>query len=394
MKNILIIGLLLLSAAAFGQRGIAFRHCSWEEAKNQAMKEKKLIFIDVYTQWCGPCLAMAEDVFTQDEVGRFYNKEFVCLKIDAETAEWAPVAKQYKVQSFPTFLFIDPKTEAVVHFSSSRQDAETFLFTGESALSKDRNSVALNKEYEKGNRKPEFLLKYAKYLASIYRNDEVKKLMAELAKHPGYGIENKDVWNMFAKNDYDKQSPYFKELIENKAKYEQIHGKEAVDAKFRMMMNYCPDLSLLQSMPEFEGKDFLLKKNQIDLYIRNGNYEEAASGIDALLANPGDLQQEICDWLRFTVSQAQYQKDMPEYWFNKCLVYAQYIAYNYPERDNGMVHFNYTILLEKAIRKIPEVEKYLPREIIDKPQYGASEYSMRSPKLKQKPSRGNKNNGK
>lgn len=388
MKKLLVIGLVLLSMVAFGQRGIVFNHNTWEEAKKQAIKEKKLIFIDVYTQWCGPCLAMAEDVFTQDAVGRFYNDRFICLKIDAETEEWGPIARQYKVQSYPTFLFVDPKTEKVVHFSSSRQDMETFLFTGESAVSKEYNSIALQKEYEKGNRKPAFLLNYAKYMASIYRNQEVKQILVDLMKEEGYGLDNKDVWPLFVKSDYDKESPFFKELIANKAKYEQAHGKAAVDAKFRAMMSYCPDIALLESMPDFEGKSFLIDKNRIDLDIRKGKYEEAAQGIDALLANPANSKQELCDWLRFIVSQAQYQEKMSEFWFNKCLVYAQYMAYNYPERDNGMMHFNYTILLEKAVRKIPGVEKYLPSEIVDKPKYGEPEYSMRSPKLKQKPSRG------
>lgn len=391
MKKLLVIGLVLLSAVAFGQRGIAFDHKStWEEAKKQAIKEKKLIFVDVYTQWCGPCLAMAEDVFVEDAVGRFYNSHFICLKIDAETEEWAPVARKYQVQSYPTFLFVDPKTEKVVHFSSSRQDMETFLFTGESAVSKELNSVTLKKEYEKGNRKPAFLVNYSKYLASIYRSQEVNQILADLIKQNGYGLYNKDVWALFVKCDYNKQSPLFQELINNKARYDQAHGKAAVDAKFRAMMNYCPEISLLESMPEFEGKSFLIDKNRVDLDIRNGKYEEAAKGIDALLANPGNLKEEICDWLRFTVSQAQYQKDLPEFWFNKCLVYAQYIAYNYPQRDNGMMHFNYTVLLEKAVRKIPGVEKYLPSEIVDKPKYGEPEYSMRSPNLKQKPSRGKK----
>lgn len=72
-------------------------------------KEKKPIFIDFYTQWCGPCLNMAENIFTLGSVGNFYNDHFVCLKIDAETGEGVELAKKYEVASFPTFVFVNPK---------------------------------------------------------------------------------------------------------------------------------------------------------------------------------------------------------------------------------------------------------------------------------------------
>ena len=73
-----------------------------------AKKEKKPIFIDFYTQWCGPCLNMAENIFTLGSVGNFYNDHFVCLKIDAETGEGVELAKKYEVASFPTFVFVNP----------------------------------------------------------------------------------------------------------------------------------------------------------------------------------------------------------------------------------------------------------------------------------------------
>ena len=53
---------------------------------------------------------MAENIFTLGSVGNFYNDHFVCLKIDAETGEGVELAKKYEVASFPTFVFVNPKT--------------------------------------------------------------------------------------------------------------------------------------------------------------------------------------------------------------------------------------------------------------------------------------------
>ena len=110
MKKLIFLFGLFIAFQAVAQEGIRFRHCSWEEAKAMAKKEKKPIFIDFYTQWCGPCLNMAENIFTLGSVGNFYNDHFVCLKIDAETGEGVELAKKYEVASFPTFVFVNPKT--------------------------------------------------------------------------------------------------------------------------------------------------------------------------------------------------------------------------------------------------------------------------------------------
>jgi len=127
MKKLIFLFGLFIAFQAVAQEGIRFRHCSWEEAKAMAKKEKKPIFIDFYTQWCGPCLNMAENIFTLGSVGNFYNDHFVCLKIDAETGEGVELAKKYEVASFPTFVFVNPKTEKAIHISGSNQDRETFL---------------------------------------------------------------------------------------------------------------------------------------------------------------------------------------------------------------------------------------------------------------------------
>ena len=104
--------------------GINFLHgTTWAEAVAKAKAENKLIFIDFYTQWCGPCLNMAQTVFSLPTVGYYYNQTFINLKIDAEEGEGVTLAKKYGVRSYPTYAFIDPATEEIVHHSSSRQNS-------------------------------------------------------------------------------------------------------------------------------------------------------------------------------------------------------------------------------------------------------------------------------
>jgi thiol:disulfide interchange protein len=60
---------------AFGQDvGIKFEsHLSWNEILAKAKTENKYIFIDCYTTWCGPCKYMSKNIFTQKEVGDYFN---------------------------------------------------------------------------------------------------------------------------------------------------------------------------------------------------------------------------------------------------------------------------------------------------------------------------------
>ena len=81
--------------------GINFLHgTTWAEAVAKAKAENKLIFIDFYTQWCGPCLNMAQTVFSLPTVGYYYNQTFINLKIDAEEGEGITLAKKYGVRSY------------------------------------------------------------------------------------------------------------------------------------------------------------------------------------------------------------------------------------------------------------------------------------------------------
>ena len=72
-----------------------------------AKKEKKMIFVDCYTSWCGPCKMLAKNIFTQDSVADFYNANFICFQIDMEKGEGPELARKYGVAAFPTLLYVD-----------------------------------------------------------------------------------------------------------------------------------------------------------------------------------------------------------------------------------------------------------------------------------------------
>lgn len=92
--------------------GIKFSNMSLEDAKKLSKKTGKPIFIDCYTDWCGPCKALSSKVFTDPAVGDLFNKKFINLKLEMEkTADGRQVGATYKVRGYPTLLFINGNGE-------------------------------------------------------------------------------------------------------------------------------------------------------------------------------------------------------------------------------------------------------------------------------------------
>jgi thiol:disulfide interchange protein len=91
-----------------GEGGIEFSKMTLEEAKKEARATGKMIFIDAYTDWCGPCKKMAASTFTEQEVGEVFNSNFINLKIEMEkNPDGKEVARMYNVRAYPTLIIID-----------------------------------------------------------------------------------------------------------------------------------------------------------------------------------------------------------------------------------------------------------------------------------------------
>jgi len=131
MKKALIIILLpafvLLSVQLFGQdKEIEFSTNTWEYILAEAKVKNKLIFIDAYTSWCGPCKWAAKYLFTDKEVANYYNENFINVSMDMEKGEGIAFVKKFKINSYPTFLIINSKQEVVSQMEGVDQNKKFF----------------------------------------------------------------------------------------------------------------------------------------------------------------------------------------------------------------------------------------------------------------------------
>ncbi len=84
------------------------------EVIDASVLEGKLVFLDVYTDWCLPCKMMDEDVFSDKELGDFFNENFISYKVNAERGKGSQIAELYQVPGYPTLLFLDNKGRILV----------------------------------------------------------------------------------------------------------------------------------------------------------------------------------------------------------------------------------------------------------------------------------------
>lgn len=100
-----------ISAGKPAEKGEKLHWMTLEEAKAAMQKEKRPVYIDLYTDWCGWCKVMDKNTYTNDKVIAYLEQKFYPVRLDAETRktlEWENRAynyeQNYKVNEFALYL--------------------------------------------------------------------------------------------------------------------------------------------------------------------------------------------------------------------------------------------------------------------------------------------------
>ncbi|MCK5368149.1 MAG: DUF255 domain-containing protein [Cyclobacteriaceae bacterium] len=114
-------------------KGINFFEGTWQEALERAKMENKLIFLDAYASWCGPCKMMKKKVFADTKAGDFFNEYFINVKMDMENGEGPTLANRFGVKAYPSLYFIDHK-EKVKKYAVGYHNKRQLLKLGETVM--------------------------------------------------------------------------------------------------------------------------------------------------------------------------------------------------------------------------------------------------------------------
>lgn len=212
MKKLAIFSSLFIGALAMAQ-GIKFEDSNFTAILAKAKKENKLVFIDAYASWCGPCKLMVKNIFPLQSVGDYYNAHFVNAKIDMEKGEGVGLAKKYNVKVFPTYLFIDGNGEEV-HRTIGYVEEKDFIQFAKDAGDPTKRLVALKQQFENGEKDPEFLKNLAGL--TLYTDAEFTGKVLDRYFKSKPSLDQEDV-EMLLAGTQSTESPLYKIFQAKKA---------------------------------------------------------------------------------------------------------------------------------------------------------------------------------
>lgn len=226
--SLILFSLLLSGAGLLGQNGIVFFEGSWVDVLSTAREQRKLIFVDAYTTWCGPCKMMNRNTFPAENVGSLFNESFVNVKLDMEKGEGLSFAARYQVNAYPTLLFLNHKGE-IVHKVMGYLSPNELIREARVALKPENSLSGLELAFEQGTRNRDTLM----MLATAYHRMEDRRAY-EVGDRLFQTIENEkelleeENWDAIKALTYDISSREFQYLLSKQKKFIRKYGYQPV----------------------------------------------------------------------------------------------------------------------------------------------------------------------
>ncbi len=240
MKKLALTIMAMAMTVAVMAQGIVFEPegTTLEQAAAKAKAENKLVFMDCYTQWCGPCKKMAKDVFTQEMVGAYMNPKFVNIKVDMESDYGTPLAKKLQITAYPTFVIFNGDAKEVGRFLGSSDGVKFIENVGKNSM--DTNTSDLEQRFKSGDRDPQFLQDYLKSLTASYKVDDANDVAEAIleGKEETFAMDP-ELAGIFMKHINNPFSKPFKQIMKTDVILKGTVGSEAVDMKVQnVLTNY------------------------------------------------------------------------------------------------------------------------------------------------------------
>jgi thioredoxin-related protein len=326
MKKSILFSLIFLVHIGLSGQGISFFEGTWQDAIAKAKAEDKLLFVDAYAQWCGPCKSMAKNVFTQQKVGDYFNENFVSLKLDMEN-EGVTFGHKYPVKAYPTLFFLDGEGKVVKTIVGGQQ-VDGLISAAMDANKKNDKSVKYEEKYKAGDRSYELMYDYVKALNAAGKPSQ-KIANDYLNSNPSLTEDQKIKFLVEAVTDAD--SKIFDQLLANKSKAIELVTQKYYDQKvnaalaaavtksmdFEMMTVFDQTMEKADKALDGDVATSFIGKSKMKFYASNKKmdlYNSACKDLGKKMSKDGDIMRYIAvDMMRQYKGDKAKTSDAAEY---------------------------------------------------------------------------------
>ena len=265
----LFIAVLAISDSFSQNRKIQFVEKPWQEILETARKENKLIFLDAFASWCGPCKWMAANIFTNDSIADYFNNTFICVSIDMEKGDGVQLRNKYQVRYYPSLLFINAEGEMVHEKVGAARTIQDYISMGKIALDPNENLSSYLNRYNAGESSEPFFQTLLLRLADAYLPVQ-PVLQKYFSGRTDAEMLSGHTWSVINNFVNDMNMPQFDYLVKHQHEYGKLIGKDSVDNKISgVYMN-----SLMKQTRSSQVTDSLL--NQLRRKILESGFDGAA----------------------------------------------------------------------------------------------------------------------
>ena len=142
----IIINSIAISISSQESKQQVVFYKSYQEGIKLAKINHKAVLLDFFAEWCEPCKVMDNEVLVDPTLSRFFNSNFISIKIDGESKEGKKLMKDYLVTGFPTYIFINKKGKTVNRISGALE-AKQFLQMGRETIDPSNSLDSMRKKF-------------------------------------------------------------------------------------------------------------------------------------------------------------------------------------------------------------------------------------------------------
>ncbi|KOP37017.1 thioredoxin family protein [Flavobacterium sp. WLB] len=237
MRYLYLLFLFVSLQTVTSQNQFAVDGITYKTAIENAKTQNKPVFIMLYADWCPHCNQMKKEVFSDQNVMDFLNKNYICIWKNIEKEEGIALKNKFKTTSLPAFLFLDAN-ETLLYALKGEMKKEDFLAEANYALNPKLQLPYLEKDFLAD---PSNSTKFFTYLNTLKKGKDRTELSIPthiyLQTQSDAQLVSETNWRVIANGVTDINSREFQYVLKHQKEFTAVASQNRVDRKVESIVN-------------------------------------------------------------------------------------------------------------------------------------------------------------